>query len=56
MGDEDYSYWTCIQQGEEWTPDGNLPRAWAMYGHNEFGNIGNSPTRNKMSVTPVAAF
>lgn len=56
LGDDDYNYWTCIQQGEEWTPDGILPRAWAVYGHNEFGSIGNSPTRNKMSVRPVAAF
>lgn len=53
---DDYSYWTCIQQGKEWTPDGILPRAWAIYAHGEFGNIGNSPTRNKMSVRPVAAF
>ena len=56
IDDDDYSYWTCIQQGEDWTPDGVLPRAWAIYGHNEFGMIGNSPTRNKMSVRPVAAF
>lgn len=56
INDDDYSYWTCIQQGEDWTPDGVLPRAWAVYGHNEFGMIGNSPTRNKMKVRPVAAF
>lgn len=56
IGDDDYSYWTCIQQGEDWTPDGVLPRAWAVYGQNEFGMIGNSPTRNKMSVRPIAAF
>ena len=39
INDDDYSYWTCIQQGEDWTPDGVLPRAWAVYGHNEFGMI-----------------
>lgn len=54
--DDDYSYWTCIQQGEDWTPDGVLPRAWAVYGSNEFGQIGNSTTRDKMKVRPVAAF
>ncbi len=54
--DDDYSYWTCIQQGKEWTPDGILPRAWAIYANGEFGNIGNSPTRNKMGVRPVSAF
>lgn len=53
---DDYSYWTCIQQGKEWTPDGILPRAWAIYANGEFGNIGNSPTRNKMGVRPVSAF
>lgn len=56
LEDYDYSYWTCIQQGEDWTPDGVLPRAWAVYGHDEFGMIGNGPTRNKMKVRPVAAF
>lgn len=56
LGYHDYSYWTCIQQGENWTPDGILPRAWAIYGHNEFGCLGNSPTRNKMRVRPVSAF
>lgn len=56
IGDDDYSYWTCIQQGEDWTPNGVLPRAWAVYGQNEFGMIGNSPTLNKMSVRPIAAF
>lgn len=54
--DADYSYWTCIQQGKGWTPDGFLPRAWAIYSYGEFGCIGNAPTRNKMSVRPVAAF
>jgi len=49
-GQENYSYWTSIQQGVSSVD--MLPRAWAVYD----GCIGNSPTRNKMKVRPVAAF
>lgn len=55
-GEFDYSYWTCIQQGKDWTPDGILPRAWAIYADGEYGMIGNSPTKNKERVRLVAAF
>lgn len=51
---DDYAYWTCIQQYMEGWDD--QPRAWAVYATNEYGKIGNAPAGNKMSVRPVAAF